>query len=44
MENAVGLGFVFFAAVAVFIGVHKEEIADGRIDEVIASYIEDEQS
>lgn len=40
MDTVVALAFVFCASVAVFIGVHKEEIQKGEMDQVLASYVE----
>ena len=40
MEKVVAFGFMFCACIAVFVGVHKEDIEKGEFDQVVTSYIE----
>ncbi|MEM8787968.1 MAG: hypothetical protein AAGE76_06885 [Pseudomonadota bacterium] len=39
-EKFVAITFVLCASVAVFIGMHKKDIEEGRFMEVVASYLE----
>jgi|GEM_PF-5731977 len=39
-EQVMAIVFVLCAVVAGFVVVHKEEVMNGEIDQVIASYIE----
>ena len=40
MEKIVAVGFVACAFVAVFVGMHKEDIENGQFGDVVASYVE----
>ena len=40
MDKVLAIAFVFCAFCAVFLGMHKEDIEEGRLGEVVASYIE----
>ena len=39
MDKVLAIAFVFCAFCAVFLGMHKEDIENGQLDEVVASYI-----
>jgi len=39
-EKVTAIAFVLIASLAVFIGVHKKDIEEGRLLETVASYIE----
>ncbi len=39
MEHVVAFGFIFCAATAVFVGLHKEQIEEDGLNTVIASYL-----
>lgn len=40
-EKITAVLFVLVAFAAVFVGVHKDDIMEGRLMEVLASYVQD---
>jgi len=39
-EKVTAIAFVVIASVAVFIGIHKKDIEEGRLMETVAAYVE----